>query len=341
MLHRYPAGRAASRRGYDSPMRSRLLLASLPVLAGCSLFQSTPVATSASPSASHLSFERLFGGSASASGWLQGDLVPGLLGAVVLEADAVAPHLDRSQVEDWTLRLLLARLQEAGSTVLVEPLPRPPGPPEPPAPAHAPASAGGTPAAILQPIADDPWSAGPAPSPSPPAEPAASPWFSVGAPTGAPPSAPAPPAAHHPATRSAPTAALRSLEFRSARDDLAVVVQAGPAQTWFVAGRDSAEQDSACGADFSLPVDFVVLRGVLQSWPGGELTGLLDEVAVVSAPANPAVSVDLPAPGSPGFCPAIAAAWQGADSLRSTEAMVGAAATNVLEAALGPVLPPR
>jgi len=135
-----------------------------------------------------------------------------------------------------------------------------------------------------------------------------------------------------------PSAAVRGLQFAAGSDEFAATVSRQPDGSLRVAARHLPQEESECGADWSVPVGFVALRGTLQAWPLGEVAAIWDEVSVVPAP-TPTVALALPPVGDSGFCAALRSALVGAPELEPGDQAFIEAANAALDAALGPLLP--
>jgi hypothetical protein len=142
-----------------------------------------------------------------------------------------------------------------------------------------------------------------------------------------------------PLAAPAPSMALRNLRFLSGREDFAAIVTEQPDGSVRVGARHLPTEDSLCGADWAVPLGFVLLRGALQRWPRGEVAAIWDEVAIVPPPATTSATLALPATDDPAFCVALRQALAGAEALQPDAAAYLAAANAVLDAAVGPLLP--
>lgn len=135
-----------------------------------------------------------------------------------------------------------------------------------------------------------------------------------------------------------PTMAIRSLRFRAGQDGFAAIVNQQPDGALRVGARHLPTEESLCGPDWSVPLGFVVLRGAVQRWPLGEVAAVWDEIAVASAPVG-TLQLGLPPADDPAFCGALADALAWSKELRPGDGAYLKAATTVLEAAVGPLLP--
>lgn len=136
-----------------------------------------------------------------------------------------------------------------------------------------------------------------------------------------------------------PSVALRNLRFLSGRQDFAAIVTRQADGSLRVGARHLPTEGSLCGADWAVPLGFVLLRGALQRWPLGEVAAIWDEVAVVPPPATTSGTLALPPADDPAFCGALRDALAGAEALQPDDAAFVAAANAVLDAAVGPLLP--